>query len=175
MTTKTQTSVKERICDAFLNIMTYKPFIDITVSDIVSKANVARASFYRNFSSSSDVFDYTIKRIVLRLYEIANPVLDSKDEDLWRNFLFEYISFLMQSQQEYLLISSENLSLVLDRLLQTLRDFFPQKEGLSLSKRYDTFAKLSLVNGVLIMWRRTGMKESSEEIVDYLMSVLSRF
>ena len=117
MTTKTQTSVKERICDAFLNIMTYKPFIDITVSNIVSKANVARASFYRNFSSSSDVFDYTIKRIVLRLYEIANPVLDSKDEDLWRNFLFEYISFLMQSQQEYLLISSENLSLVLDRLL----------------------------------------------------------
>ena len=81
----------------------------------------------------------------------------------------------MQSQQEYLLISSENLSLVLDRVLQTLRDFFPEKEGLSLSKRYDTFAKLSLVNGVLIMWRRTGMKESSEEIVDYLMSVLSRF
>lgn len=46
---------KRRIIRALLRLMNEKHFSDITVSDIVARAGVARASYYRNFSSKEDV------------------------------------------------------------------------------------------------------------------------
>lgn len=46
---------KRRIIRALLRLMNEKNFSDITVSDIVARAGVARASYYRNFSSKEDV------------------------------------------------------------------------------------------------------------------------
>lgn len=46
---------KRRIIKALLRLMNEKNFSDITVSDIVVRAGVARASYYRNFSSKEDI------------------------------------------------------------------------------------------------------------------------
>lgn len=46
---------KRRIIKALVRLMSEKNFSDITVSDIVARAGVARASYYRNFSSKEDV------------------------------------------------------------------------------------------------------------------------
>lgn len=46
---------KRRIIRALVRLMGEKHFSDITVSDIVARAGVARASYYRNFSSKEDV------------------------------------------------------------------------------------------------------------------------
>ena len=50
-------TVKERIEKAFLDLMDEKPYPDITVTDIINKAEVARVSYYRNFSSIMDIID----------------------------------------------------------------------------------------------------------------------
>ena len=76
-------SVIERIADGFLELLTKKQFIEITVSEIVEKAQVARASFYRNFSSTSDVLEYVIDDIVNKIYEIIRPALDNDDKRKW--------------------------------------------------------------------------------------------
>lgn len=44
-----------RIIRALLHLMAEKNFSDITVTDIVNRAGVARASYYRNFASKEDV------------------------------------------------------------------------------------------------------------------------
>ena len=46
---------KRRIIRSLLRLMNEKHFSDITVSDIVARAGVARASYYRNFESKEDV------------------------------------------------------------------------------------------------------------------------
>lgn len=46
---------KTRIIKALLRLMEEKNFSDITVTDIVGRAKVARASYYRNFSSKEEV------------------------------------------------------------------------------------------------------------------------
>lgn len=49
--------MKREIKDAVMELMAEKPYMDITVTDIVTRARVARASFYRNFNSINDVID----------------------------------------------------------------------------------------------------------------------
>ena len=46
---------KRRIIRSLLRLMSEKHFSDITVSDIVARAGVARASYNRNFESKEDV------------------------------------------------------------------------------------------------------------------------
>ncbi|MCI9067190.1 MAG: TetR/AcrR family transcriptional regulator [Lachnospiraceae bacterium] len=47
--------VKSGITVSLLNLMHRKSFSDITVSELVREAGVARASFYRNYDSKEDV------------------------------------------------------------------------------------------------------------------------
>ena len=41
--------VKDSIAESIFQLMKVKRFSDITVSEIITKSGVARASFYRNF------------------------------------------------------------------------------------------------------------------------------
>ena len=49
--------VRSVITEAVFALMEEKPFLDIPISDIVRKAGVARASFYRNFDGKEAVID----------------------------------------------------------------------------------------------------------------------
>lgn len=175
MTNSRRSTVSDQIADAFIAILSKKAFMDITVSDVVNAAGVARASFYRNFSSTSDVLDYALQRIVTTLHQLAMPALGSNDRKIWKDFLNRFIHFLLDSEQEYLLIRSENLSLVLNRLIEMMRSFFPADDPVDLSEKYRPFAKLSLVNGVLLLWRENGMKESVDQIIDFLCDTICSF
>ena len=57
MNKKENHSAKSEIEQALLRLMTQKSYMDITVTDIVQEAKVARVSFYRNFASISEVLD----------------------------------------------------------------------------------------------------------------------
>ncbi|MFR4802256.1 MAG: TetR/AcrR family transcriptional regulator [Eggerthellaceae bacterium] len=46
---------RERIARALLRLLGIKEFSDISVTDIVREAHVARAAYYRNFSSKEDI------------------------------------------------------------------------------------------------------------------------
>ena len=46
-------------------------YMEITVTNIIKKAGVARASFYRNFNSISDVIDALVDELSDDLIEIT--------------------------------------------------------------------------------------------------------
>ena len=69
MYTREKSSVKKRMADAFVDMLSQKSYVDITVTDIVNTAQVARVSFYRNYNSISDVVDYITD-------ELANEFID---------------------------------------------------------------------------------------------------
>ena len=49
------TYVRSQILAALLKMMQAQPFADISISALVSTAQVGRASFYRNFTDKEDV------------------------------------------------------------------------------------------------------------------------
>ena len=59
--------VKENIINTLFRFMQKKSLSDITVTELVKGAGVARASFYRNYDSKEDVL-VTLIRDVLELF-----------------------------------------------------------------------------------------------------------
>ena len=56
--------VVERITVGLLELMKEKPFEEITVSDIVRRAEVGRASFYRHFDTKEAVVRHRLGRLL---------------------------------------------------------------------------------------------------------------
>ena len=50
------------LCDAFLALMSEKPFDDITVGELCDRALVRRATFYKHFADKYDFFSFFIRQ-----------------------------------------------------------------------------------------------------------------
>lgn len=61
--------VKANITNALFALVEEKSLADIHISEIVSRAGVARASFYRNYSSKEDVFVTLIRDVLDSFYQ----------------------------------------------------------------------------------------------------------
>lgn len=170
-----KTIVTDRISTAFLELLKEKTFADITVTELVKKAGVARASFYRNFDSTSDVMNYILDDFISRLLLISVPAIQSSDKRVWKDFLFQYIYFLKSSEKEYINIRLDNISILLNNFINSAREKRKSLYPKASKEIYKISGKLSLINGVLLAWKESGMEEPVEDIVDYLMSIISLF
>lgn len=164
-------NVTERIADGFLELLAEKQFPDITVTQIVRRAQVARASFYRSFSSTTDVLNYVVDSIVNKIYEIARPILDNDDRRKWREFIFRFIYLVNESENYYMLLRSQNIPMLLEMFLDSAMTLVPSTGKSPMKEKYDLIARISMISGTLIRWKETGMKETPEEIVNYLIEL----
>lgn len=172
---KKQTYATARIIESFLGLLSEKSYLDITVSEIVRRAGVARATFYRHFATAADVMDAVISQTSDKIKKLADSLPADPDEDKWRQFLSQYISFLSDSGQKLLGCRYENLPLILTQLKEKLSQLLNTAPEAETGERYRIPALLSMINGVLIRWRESGMHESRQEIEEYLLSIVTQF
>ena len=94
MTVSEGKTVKERIEIALvhLHLMEEKPFPEITVTDLIRKAEVARVSFYRNFSSTTDVIESLTDKMANTFLEDLRELLARPNKRKTREFLFGYLN-----------------------------------------------------------------------------------
>ena len=81
--------VKQSITNTLFSLMEQKSLAEITITELVGKANVARASFYRNYTSKEDVLVTLIRDILDAFY---------KELDLSRNTFYTYENVLVSFQ-----------------------------------------------------------------------------
>ena len=160
---------------ALVRLMTQKPFAEITVTDLVTEASVSRASFYRNFRSTSDILDLLIDELISALSDRFLPIMNSSDTRKWRDFLFEYIYNVRRHRKLLEDSLSNNISVVFTRIndrVQLKEQDYPYQ---NISEKYCASAKIGLISTVLIRWFNDGMKDSPEELVNYLMGFITSF
>lgn len=167
-------SVNTLIKKAFMELMNEKYYMDVTVTDLIKKADVARASFYRNFDSTSDVLDEIIDDMVNTLQEAFDPIITSDDQNAWREFLFIFIYEFKSKQKEVIANKPENASIIQFRLNNRFIQKANNIEYLDLHDKYRRVSRLGLLFMVLKCWVDTGMEESPEELVNYLMEIISK-
>lgn len=167
-------SVKREIKDAVMELMAEKSYMDITVKDIVTRAGVARASFYRNFNSINEVIDAISDELSEELIEDISPILHHCDERKWREFLFNHFYRIARRQKQMKKIRFENMSVIFTRT----EDSIQQSASLfcedTIQDKYLTVGKMGLINSVTKKWVDTGMKETPEEMIDFLMSFITK-
>ncbi len=175
MSGKRQGSASDAITEAFLDLMEEKPYTDITVTDIVSRAGVARVSFYRNFNSTSDILDRLADGAAADFSSQVLPVLLSKDERAWRAFLFRYLYYFGERQQWMSRCSPQNVSVLFSRMGDRLQKIETGNVSADLRDKYGVSARLGLLNNVIRQWMDGGMQETPEQMVEYLLGCLLAF
>ena len=87
---------KNALAKALLSLMLKKPFDDISISDISSKAGLARQTFYTNFSKKEDIIVYLLSEFFKRYTAHINSLPEFPDNIIVDYFIFwnEHIDFL---------------------------------------------------------------------------------
>ncbi len=170
---------KRAIKDALLDLMYVKDFNEITVNELLVKANISRGTFYAHFNNLEDVR----QQLVNDLYAHADEIFcDFKASDLAkdpRTAMLTAAEMMIQSRDPakrvFKFINVYGLASELKDWLANyiLEDQLIVKQfgGMQKAKPYADFIAGGVMHAYNI-WIQEDFTISSEEFVDYLSSIL---
>lgn len=162
--------VRLKIARALTNLMETKAFSDISVTDIVTTAGVARASYYRNFQSKEEI-----------LIKITDNIMDeyhARAQKLGTDF-FSYESILLifryfKTYKKFILsVYKAGLAYIYLDLFD--RQFEEQMGDMPFNdiRRYRVYFCSGALYNVFLKWLENGMKEQPAEVAGMIYTYLS--
>ncbi|MGN0292141.1 MAG: TetR/AcrR family transcriptional regulator [Lachnospiraceae bacterium] len=153
--------VKNSITTALFTLMQEKSFAKITVTDIVTRAGVARASYYRNYDSKDDILTTLVSDILEDFKETADYELTNylTYKNVERSFTYfkKYKHYLLNLYQ------SGFASVFLDGLNQ-----FHEENAGNMSihsiERYRLYIFTGALFNTAIVWMENDTKEDIASI-----------
>lgn len=163
--------VKQSITNALFTLMREKSLSDVQITELVGRAGVARASFYRNYDSKEDVLNTLIRDVLEQFRGEINTEQDSFY--CYENILLSFQYFL--KYRDYIL----NLcrSGFLSALLEELNRFHESVEGTMASSsilRYQLYAYIGALLNTGLVWLSGDARTSPEDMARYFWDSVSR-
>lgn len=161
--------VVESLQGALLQLLTQKPYAEITVTELCRRAGVSRMAFYGNFGDKDGI----LKRILLYMQGQLVASIGSPFNQPVTAEWYEKLFLLVQRQ-------AQTLKLILCAGLQD--KYLEIVDGVILSRKNmsprETYLKLLWGGGMLnaiAHWLSSGMKESPSEMAAFCAEYLSDF
>lgn len=165
---------KQWMLDALIALMSEKPFAQITISEIASRAQLDRRTFYRHFKTKEDIIIHRIRQLSEHFEHIIR-----RQEPLRTKEIALYFFGLCAGDKELLgLLYTHKL---LPLLLYELNTIFPEHHNryhgdAEIYAPYDEdYALAYHVGGfwnVLLRWLGDGMEKTPEELAETVASFL---
>lgn len=151
------TYVRNQILRALVEMMQEQPFADISISALVSTAQVGRASFYRNFASKEDV----LRQEAERLMQTWEKEFEAEEHSSPNELLISLLDFYKEHREFYLAIHAAGMSdIVLDTILKTTVITPDLPNAIAYLKSSIAY----MIFGWVIEWMNRGMQESGTEL-----------
>lgn len=153
--------VRRRIIRALLHLMREKKFSDISVTDIVNRAGVARASYYRNFTSKEEVI---ASAGAIIFDDFRQKTVDSGVSILEYESILRMFRYFRAYRQVMLTLHKAGFTALYARMFD---EFIEEAAG---DMPYDHIFRYCLpfysgaVFTVFVRWLEEGMPESPEEM-----------
>lgn len=150
---------KNQIYDALFGLLALKPIADISVTDLITKSGVARSTFYRHFSSVSDV----VEGYFTCLDERFDDMIDPEAELLSMEYLTQTFEIYQGVGRSLLIAHKTGLA---PRFIQAIIDYHIGRMGnmpANSPERYSLYYYAGAIYCVALEWVASGMKESPEE------------
>ncbi|MBE6573829.1 MAG: TetR/AcrR family transcriptional regulator [Ruminococcaceae bacterium] len=178
-----QRKTREAIFKAFTELLSKKSFNNITVGEIIAKADVGRATFYAHFETK----DYLLKEMCRELF---CHIFDSEKGLNTHRHIFEceapdsvFLHLFMHFQKNDnhildLLISDNNelflsyFKAELKALIESRNELFTSKKSLSLPHTFFVNHIASSFVETLKWWADNGLMQSPEKIYEYFSTVI---
>ena len=143
--------VHSQILKTLLEMMRVDNFDSITISRLTAKAEVGRASFYRNYQTKEDV----LRQEAERLNNELNDIRRNDDPNDYRLKLLRTLDF-------YMTIYNAGLTQIIQDSIINQKSF---SDEMPAPIAYVISAFSYLIYGWIIEWLRRDMKESSAELI----------
>lgn len=163
--------VKQSITNALFALMKEKSMSDIHVTELVHRAGVARASFYRNYSSKEDILTTLIRDVLEQFHQEIHT--DQGSYYCYENILLSFQYF--QRYRSYLLDLCR--SGFLSTLLEELNRFHESIEGTMASssiERYQLYIYIGALLNTGLVWLSEDAKTSPEDLARYFWETVTR-
>lgn len=149
------------IIKALIRLMREKQFSDITVTDIVSRAGVARASYYRNFSSKEEVIERA-GRIIID--DFRQKAMAAENSVLDYEIILHLFRYFRAYRQTMLILHKAGFTSMYQRLFDECLEIIADDALAGDIYRYCMPFYSGAVFAVFIRWLEEGMKEPPEEV-----------
>ena len=155
--------VKSKITEATLILLRDKELKDISISEIIQKAQVSRNSFYRNYSEKENIIQEHINELLHNWEnDYTKKGLNSNHEMYGSLF-----AHLKENSEFYLMLKKRNLFHLFLAAFLNIRD--PKAEQDNLSAYVVSFIAYGTY-GWIEEWIRRGMQESAGTMTELLSS-----
>ena len=160
-------SVTTDITDAMFELLKSKELPQITVTELIKKAGVCRASFYRNFYLTEDV----IRQYGIAMYEEINRKLPIVPGEI-REHILAVTIHLWTQRERLALIEKRGLFYLLEDPMMTQCMYQIQYLGVQ-RNRYQAAFYGGATQRVLCTWIKNGFSEPPQEITRILYELLA--
>ena len=153
---------KNKISDGFVELLKDREIQNISITEIVEKAQVSRITFYRNFRDKEDILRYYIVRE-------TDKWLSQTDDNyitLTKESIKPYIIFLLTHMYEYRDFTE---ILMRDERMYLLEEEFDKRFFYRLSNTSSAWKIVYNIGGVYKLfyyWAKTGYKETPQEVAE---------
>lgn len=168
-------SVKQEMEKALLRLLSQKSLTDISVTDLVREAKVARVSFYRNFSSIADILETLSDQVAELFVSETIPPICCQDPEKWREFVSFYFHQISRNPADFLQTSTILDDGLNSRLQSKVGEALENQQDPTMWELYSWFGRLGLLRTVAQVWAMNGTQEPPEEMVEYVMSIFHAF
>lgn len=155
--------VKREITKALLELLEKKELNEISISEITSKAQVGRVSFYRNFKRKEDILEQYLL-FIINDWEIQANTSQLQINELLKS-LFEH---LITYKNFYTLLYKKG---VFHLFRDTLKHLITKETELPNIAAYSISFVSYGIYGLIKEWLARGMQESSDEIYTLLNNI----
>lgn len=158
--------VKTCISNALLKLMEQKKFSEIRVSEIIAESGVAKASYYRNFTSIEDIISFYIDKMNEELNILMPKQHEINLKTMRQNLIILYRYYLEHKKEILLLCSNGFYEMIQDNTDQFLINAIGNMPSNSI-ERYNIYLLSGAICHVQIEWLKNDIPESPEDFADF--------
>lgn len=155
--------VKKSITQTLLHLLGNKSISEISVSEIIREAGVARASFYRNYATKESV----ITTLIADVLESYRENIKSEGDDFY-TYENVHLTFAYFAQYKNQFVDLHRFGYG-STILEMLNQFHAEVAGTMSNKsieRYKLYIYMGALYNTALVWLQNGQKESVDEITD---------
>ncbi|MBR6090951.1 MAG: TetR/AcrR family transcriptional regulator [Anaerolineaceae bacterium] len=165
-------NTKKKLGETLKVMMSEKPFDKISISELTKRCGVNRQTFYYHFETIIDLYNWV-------LAEEAGPLLEEfqKNPYNWKQAVLQILYFIRENHSAVLcaLQSIENMQIraffysYFKQIFSGMFDIICQ--GLDVDQEFKDFIitlHITGASGLALNWLENGMKQSPEQITDWL-------
>ena len=162
--------VKKAITDATFNLLETLPLSEITITNIIQKAGVARVSFYRNYNSKEDV----LVRLIRDILDDFRDTADYNLSDVFsRHHIRRIFTYFLKYRSYIINLIKSGYGPMLINELNAFHESIAGDMSFHSKERYKLYIYMGALCNTAFFWLISENPEPIDDMVDVILENLT--